>query len=634
MEPSFEHKLFKYLGIAVGLFYLGFLFKQYFATNAPLLAAPIHVFTALALVFIYKPLSPANKNLKWPSFALDLAMIVASLFIAYYYASETMRIQSRIEFIDEIMPGDRFAFIAGCLMMLEGVRRTTGWSLLIVIIGFILYGFFGYVIPGWVGFTGFSLDEMTEIITLSTSGIFGVTASTSINFLFYFAFFGAVFAATGGGQIFIDLAMFFAGRLKGGSAKAAVIASSLFGTISGSAVANVTTTGVFTIPLMRKTGYSAEQAAATEALASTGGQLMPPIMGVAAFVMAELLGVPYSRIALAGIIPALGFYFAVFMIIDLEARKNNRVATETEETAKVTLKPRLHLLLPPIALVVALMMGLSAPLSALIGAAAAFVAPFLRKETHYGPKEFFEMFVDTAKQVAMISIPLAAVGIIMGVAMQSNIAMKFVSQLAEIGAENLYLSLTMVIVGCLIMGMGLPTVAAYIIGSVMFVPALVNLGVDRLAAHFFVMYYSVLSMVTPPVALATFTAAGLARSNVNKTGMVAFGMSFVVFLIPFGFVTDPAILWEGSWHEISIAMIGMVAATLGWAVVIQGWLGSTTNLIERAAFAVLSIYLVLAPSQAALWKVGLGAFVLLCAWQMFLKPRLFPIKVATLQQAE
>lgn len=613
---------------------MAFLFKQFFDANAPMLAAPIHVYTALALVFIYVPLKPKNEKLRWPCLALDLVMIAVSLGIAYYYTADTLRIQSRIEGIDEILPADSFSFIVGCLMMLEGVRRTTGWSLVIVILAFVLYGFFGNWVPGWVGFNGFGMDQMTEIVTLGTNGIFGVTASTSINFLFYFIFFGAVFAATGGGQIFIDLAMFFAGRLKGGSAKSAVIASSLFGTISGSAVANVTTTGVFTIPLMRKTGYDAEHAGAIEALASTGGQLMPPIMGVAAFVMAEMMGVPYSRIALAGIIPALGFYFAVFMIIDLEARKNNRAVITTEETAHVSLMPRLHLLLAPVALIAALMTGVSAPYAALVGAATAFIAPFLRKETRYGMKEFFVMFIDTAKQMATISVPLAAVGLIMAVAMQSNLAMKFVTQLAHVGAGSLYLSLLMVILGCLIMGMGLPTVAAYIIGSVMFVPALMELGVDRLAANFFVMYYSVLSMVTPPVALATFTAAALARSNVNKTGMVAFSMSFVVFLIPFGFVTDPAILWEGSWHEISIAMIGMVAATLGWAVVIQGWLGSTTNLIERAAFAALSIYLVLAPSQAALWKVGLGVFVLLCAWQMFLKPRLFPIKVATLQQAE
>ena len=634
MEPSFEHKLFKFLGIAVGLFYLAFLFKQFFDANPPILAAPIHVYTALALVFIYIPLAPRNVKFRWPCLALDLVMITISLGIAYYYAADTMRIQSRIEGIDEIMFGDKFAFIAGCLMMLEGVRRTTGWSLVIVILAFVLYGFFGNWVPTWLGFNGFSLDEMTEIVSLGTNGIFGVTASTSINFLFYFIFFGAVFAATGGGQIFIDLAMFFAGRLKGGSRKSAVIASSLFGTISGSAVANVTTTGVFTIPLMRKTGYSADEAAATEALASTGGQLMPPIMGVAAFVMAEMMGVPYSRIALAGIIPALGFYFALFMIIDLEARKNNREVMTTEETAHVQLLPRLHLLLAPIALIAALMTGVSAPYAALVGAAAAFIAPFLRKATRYGHKEFFVMFIDTAKQVATISVPLAAVGMIMAVAMQSNLAMKFVTELANMGSGNLYLSLIMVILGCLVMGMGLPTVAAYIIGSVMFVPALMGLGVDRLAANFFVMYYSVLSMVTPPVALATFTAAALARSNVNKTGMIAFSMSFVVFLIPFGFVTDPAILWSGTWHEILIAMIGMVAATLGWAIFIQGWFGTKTNLIERAMFAILSIYLVLAPSQAAAWKLGLGAFILLCTWQVFLKPRIFPIKTATLQHAK
>lgn len=616
-----DNPAFKGFRLAASIAYLLFLLKQFLWPDPPIFTAPIHVFSALALVFMYYPLKSENGGRQKLFNVIDMAMVACCIGIVYHYYSETYRIQSRIEYIDEVLLQDKLVFAVGVLMLLEGVRRIVGWSLLSVIIAFLLYAFFGNYVPGWVGFKSFSFEEMTELITMSTSGIFGVTASTAVNFVFYFIMFGAIFSATGGGKIFIDLALCVTGRLKGGAAKAALVGSALFGTISGSAVANVTSTGVLTIPLMRRTGYTAEQAAATEAIASTGGQLMPPIMGVAAFVMAELLAIPYSRIALAGIIPAVSFYFALFMIIDLRSRKTNTGNIDPADLKFDPIVPRLHLLAGPIALVIALFAGYSAPYSALIGCAASLVAPFLRAHTRYGFHDILAMIRDVAKQTANVSIPLASVGIIMGVAMQSNLAMKFVTKLTVVGGDNLAISLLMIIVGCLIMGMGLPTVAAYIIGSVMFVPAVVGLGVDLLAANFFVMYYCVLSMVTPPVALASYAAAGLAKANTLKTGNMAFVLSFVVFIIPFGFIVDPALLWEGELSQILLAFAGLLLATFSWAVFLIGWLGVKLNILERLVFLACSFTIVLERSTETLWHIAFIVNMLMIVWCLVIRRR-------------
>lgn len=393
-----------------------------------------------------------------------------------------------------------------------------------------------------------------------------------------------------------------------------LLGSSLFGMVSGSAVANTTSTGVLTIPIMHRSGYSKDQAAATEAIASTGGQLMPPIMGVAAFVMADMLGVPYTDIAAAGIIPAAAFYFALYIIIDLRARKSGIGNIAADDLVMKPIKPRLHLLAAPIILIAFLIIGYSAPYAALAGTITALIAPLLRKNTRYSPRDCYPIVLDITKQMAWVSVPLASVGIIMVLATQSNLAFKFVSLLTDIGADNLYLSLLMVIFGCIIMGMGLPTVAAFIIGSIMFVPALVGLGIDKLAANLFVMYYCVLSMVTPPVALCSYAAAAIAKSNASKTGITAFSYALVIFLVPFSFITDPAVLWQGSFLDILIAFCGMMLATFSWAVFLQGWLGKQLIIIERMIFLIASLVLVLKASGTLVWLLAFMVLLGMLAW--------------------
>jgi TRAP transporter 4TM/12TM fusion protein len=602
--------------------YLAFLLKQFYWPDQPMIAAPVHVFMAMAVTTLLLPLKTESVVGKLSARVLELSMVVACVLIAIHFVLDVDRLVNRLPYVDDVLAVDKIVFAVGTLMLLEGVRRCVGWSLLIMLLAFLAYAAFGFLIPQPVGFTGFDLAQLADMMSMGTDGLFGITATTSINFVFYFVMFGAIFAATGGGQLFIDIALLAAGRLVGGAAKAALIASGLFGTISGSAVSNVVATGVLTIPLMRRSGYSAEQAAATEAIASTGGQLMPPVMGIAAFVMADMLGIPYTRIALAGIIPAFAFYGALYVIIDLRARKTGVGTVHFDTATLAPLKPRMHLLIGPFALLGMLFAGFSAPFAAFYASVVALAAPLLRANTRYSLAKLYEMALDVPKQMAELSIPLCTIGIIMAVATQSNLALKFVTGLTLLGGGSLYLSLILIVIGCLIMGMGLPTVAAYIIGSVMFVPALVQMGVDRLAANFFVMFFCVLSMVTPPVALASFAAAGLAKANTMKTATLATGLGAISFLIPFGFVTDPVILWNGPLSGILMAFFGTMCATVSWAVFTQGYFHQNLNWLERLIFLALCISIVVVHSLSMAWWALLAAFWLMTVWCFWLRPKL------------
>ncbi len=618
----------------ISIVYVAFLIRQFFTPDSPLMAASLHVYMATALVFAFAPLQFRNKGLLFLGRTLDLLCIGASLYLCYHYLVNAARLEVRLEMIDDILNVDLVAYVLGLLLIFEGVRRSVGFSLLGMILLVMIYAYFGSFFPGWTAFPGFDTPTMAELLTMKADGLFGITASTAVNFVFFFVMFGAIFTFTGGGGVFIDLAMIATARLKGGAAKMSLLGSALFGMVSGSAVANTTSTGVLTIPIMHRAGYTREQAAATEAIASTGGQLMPPIMGVAAFVMADMLGIPYTDIAAAGIIPGIAFYFALFVIVDLRARKLGIGNIAPQDLKYDPILPRAHLLLSPIILIAFLVIGYSAPYCAFVGSAVALLAPLLRKSTRYPITGLYHMTIDVAKQMAWLGVPLASVGIIMVIATQSNLALKFVQLVTSVGEGSLYLSLLMVILGCIVMGMGLPTVAAYIVGSIIFVPALVDMGVDRLAANFFVMYYCVLSMVTPPVALCSYAAAALAKSDSTKTGLIAFSYALVVFLVPFSFIADPTILWQGSIIHIIVAFIGMMGATFAWGVFLTGWLNVNLSLVERLLFLVISLGIVIEPTWSPVWLTMMGVLGLTLLWYWKMAPKLKKVPLSNHAQRQ
>ncbi|MDR3413975.1 MAG: TRAP transporter fused permease subunit [Formivibrio sp.] len=609
--------------VVLSFIYVAYLISQFFAPDPPMLVAPIHVFMSVAVFFSFVYCKSESVAGTIALRVLDTCMVLASLLICAHFYFALDRLQVRLGLVDEVFLQDQVVFVIGTLMLLEAVRRVVGWSLLSVILIFLFYALLWR--PGTFSTRTVAelIERTTELVSMTSDGLFGITSMTAVNPLFYFILFGAIFSGSGGGKVFINIAMAIAGRMSGGAPKAAIVASALFGTISGSAVANATTTGVLTIPLMRRSGYSAVQAAATEALTSTGGQLMPPVMGIAAFVMADMLGIPYTSIALAGIIPALSYYFALFLIVDLRARRSGIGTIDPSTLEKPDLKSNIHLLLGPVSLLGMLFMGYSAQLAAFYASIFSLLIPFLRRNTWYDGRGLFNMFLDVARQMATITVPLAAIGIIMVVATQSGMALKFAGLLADLGSSSLYLSLILVILGCLVMGMGLPTVAAYIIGAVMFVPALTKLGVTPLQAHFFVMYYSVLSMVTPPVALASYASAAVAKADAMKTGFLAFGLSAVVFLIPFGFVADPRLLGltvasDGNEFmriaSIGVACAGLMGATFAWSVFIQGWLGKVLNMVERGLFLAIAVGIVVEPTYSLVWNGGIIALAGMSIW--------------------
>ncbi|MBQ2260491.1 MAG: TRAP transporter fused permease subunit [Loktanella sp.] len=590
------------VGLGMILFQTWLLFEP----QQPLLERPVHLAFALVLLFLYQPLTTTVLPV-WTRIIFDVALICASLAVLGYYLTGFERLTTRMENVSPIFSVDIFFGALFVFLLLEGSRRAVGWILVWVLLAFIAYAFWGNVLPGWLNFRGFGLEEATEIMTMTTAGVLGITTSTSVSFVFYFVLFGAFYAAVGGGQLFIDLAIRAAGRATGGTAKAAIIGSSLMGSISGSAVANVVSTGVFTIPLMKRTGVPTHRAAGIEAISSTGGQLMPPVMGVAAFIMADLLGIPYTQVALAGLIPAVAFYLALLLVVDLSARRDGVRAMTSEEIALIpAIGPRLHLILPPVVLIALLVSGYSAAYSAVVASVACLVAPFLRRSTWIGTKELKGALRDAPRQAAEVAVPIAAIGIVIAVAVQSNLALKFAGSLLSLSEGSIYASLMLAMVGCIIMGMGLPTVAAYIIGAVLFVPAIRDLGVEPLAAHFFIFYYCVLSMVTPPVALASFAAAAVGKASAVKTSMSAFGLSLVAFFVPFAFVFDPGVLAQGSLGQISFSAFSLLVSTALWAVAFGGWAGRPLGWATRLPIGFAGLVSVIAPSGTTIW---LGALI-------------------------
>lgn len=591
----------------------------------PLIQRPLHLVLAIALVILWSPLASARLGKVVP-FLIDATMLAGLVAITWYYMTSVDYLSTRYEGIDDPLIADIVFGVTLVVILMECVRRVVGWSLLGVIIAFLVYAFGGSFFPGWMSFSGFTVPEMVDTLTMTANGVLGVTTATSIQFVFYFVTFGAFYAAIGGSQLFIDISLSLVGRHKGGAAKAAIVSSSMMGSISGSAVANVAATGVFTIPLMKRAGLDANRAGATEAIASTGGQLMPPVMGIAAFVMAELLQYDYGRIALAGIIPAVAFYIAVFVAVDLHARRTGMgTVTDDASIAHDPIKPRLYLLAPPVILIWLLVQGNSATYSATAAIFSCVAIAVLRPSTWRHADGWvdlvkrlwsrsLEVVGNATRSAARVAVPIAAIGVIISVSIQSNLAIKFSTRLIEMSGGTLFGAMFFIIVGCIIMGMGLPTVAAYIIGAILFVPALLKLGIPELSAHFFVMYYCVLSMITPPVALASYTAAGMAEGNTMTTSLLAFRMSLVAFFIPFAFAFDESLLGNGSLTQIAAAFASLMCATAAWAVALTGYLKRSLNLAERLLMGAGSLAAIFSPTGTQLWGGGMIVILVITAW--------------------
>jgi len=565
------------------------LYTGIFGSLTPVLQRGFHVTLVVALIFLIHPMKKGGIV----GHILDILFFVVIIASGFYLYEAYQTIDQRIGYLTI---WDRLFGTAFIIILLEACRRVVGWPLTIIAVIFLAYSFFGYVVPGSFGHGGYSLDRVVTTMFLTTEGIFGPAAAAAATFVAIFIIFGTFLEKTGGSQIFIDLATIIGGRRRGGPAKVAVFASALTGSINGSPVANVTTTGIFTIPLMKRVGYKSHVSGAIESVASCGGSVLPPVMGVGAFVMSEMAGIAYADIVIAAILPAALYFLSIFFVVDFEAAKRQLKGLSKEDLPdlKQTLKASLLLLIPLVVLVYFLVFAkVSVTRAALFAIAATVVVGFLNPVERLTFKGIVEILEVSAKRMLLVSVACAAAGLVVGVITLSGVGLKLSGVLLSLGENSLLLSLGLVMLGTLVIGMGLPPTPAYIVFSVLSVPALLELGVGMLAAHLFVFYFASFAPITPPVSLAAYTAAGIAGSKPMKTGMAAFLFSLPAFMIPFLFIYGPGLLLEGDLTSIVITFVTSALGIVAFAAVTVGWFIRNLNFWQRGLIAIGAFTLVI-----------------------------------------
>lgn len=530
---------------------------------------------------------------KWP----DLILSAAAIAVAVYVMIDPTSFQTRLS-ITANQNDIIFGGIATVVTILAAYKLS-GKALPIMAVLFIGYAFLGKYIPGGFGHRGYSLQRVIVNI-FGDQGIWGSALATSCNIIFLFILFGAFLEVSGANEIFRDLSISLAGAKRGGPAKIAVISSAIMGTISGSAIANVVTTGAFTIPLMKKQKYRDEFAGAVEAVSSTGGQLMPPVMGAAAFLMAETTGISYGTICLAALVPALMYYICIFSTVDVESLKAKLTGMDQKDIPRLlpVLKKSAKLLLPIIVLILSLcVFGFSTSRSALYSMVILIICCCFDKEDRFSLKKLISALRSGAIGATTVITATAICGIIISMLTMTGLGVKFSSLLISLGSSSLLVSLLLAMLVCIVLGMGLPTAAAYIIASSTIATALVKLGVPIMGAHMFLFYFSSIACITPPVALASYAAAGICKAPPMKVSMEAVKIGIVAFLVPYAFIYNPSILtydFSSPYMVLDtiVTFLCCVVDALPISYVVQGFHYRPIKLYERALFLAVAIGLI------------------------------------------
>ena len=476
------------------------------------------------------------------------------------------------------------------VLVMEALRRTAGLFLFFVVLGFIGYALVGHLVPAPLTGRTIEITELPIYLGFDPSALLGSALSVSVTIVILFIFLGQLLFKTGGGEFFTDLAMATMGRQRGGAAKISIVASALFGSISGSAVSNVATTGVITIPLMKRSGYTGVQAGAIEAIASTGGQFMPPIMGAAAFLMAEFLELPYTDVIIAGLIPALLYYFAVFVQVDLVAARDNITVAATElPSVRAVLKEGWHFTIPFAVLICALFeLNTEPEIAALYAAATIAIGGSLRsyKGKRLRGREFLATFWDTGIAMVELNVIVAAAGFVIGILNLSGGGFALTLFLIELGGGHLAVLLVIGAAICILLGMGMPTSGVYVLLAALVAPSLVEAGVFPLAAHIFILYFGMMSMITPPIALAAFAAATLSREDPTRTGFTAMKLGWVAYVVPFLFVLSPTLIMQGQVEHI---VVNVATAAVGVYLIAVAFEGFFTRRLGAARRLLLGL---------------------------------------------
>jgi len=589
----------KLTGIIGWIVFLGLLafslFQLYTAIFGVLTAQlqrSIHLGFALSLIFLLFPAKKKDRGFKHKPAWYDIILAIASVVVGAYWPLMIDDLVMRAGVITDI---DFYIGILAVLLVLEATRRAVGLPITIIAGFFIVYALFGPQMPGFLAHRGLSPERFIQTMFYTTEGILGTPIGVSATFIFLFLLFGSFLVKTGVGQYFNDLAVSIAGKATGGPAKVAVFSSALQGTISGSSVANVVTSGSFTIPMMKKLGYKKEFAGAVEAAASTGGQLMPPVMGAAAFLMVEFIGgITYWEIAKAAAIPALLYFTGIWIMTHFEAKRVGLRGLKDEEmpNRKEVFK-NIYLLTPILAVIVLLTSGMSVTRAALWSILITIIVSGLRKATRIGFKQMIDALVDGARTALGVAAATACAGIIVGVVTKTGLGLKLANGLLDLAGGALLPTLMLTMVACIILGMGSPTTANYVITSTIAAPAIILLGVPDLSAHLFVFYFGIIADITPPVALAAFAAAGVSGGEPIKTGINASKLAIAAFIIPYMFVLSPELLMiDTTWYYliwvVFTALCGMMAIGAG----VIGFWQRKLNGVERIVGIVAGLLLI------------------------------------------
>ena len=557
----------------------------------------VHLMFVFSMIFLLHPWNKKKASLIDIIFTILGMLSCIYIFVNYISISMQSGLSIGVQYLIGIMV---------VILILEACRRAIGMALPILAIIFILYARFGSYIPGIWGHRGLSIERIFGFLYLTSDGIWSIPLGVSATTVVMFVIFGQFLSEAGVGEFFMDFSQAIAGRMIGGRAQVAVISSALFGTISGSSTANVATTGSFTIPLMKSSGYKPEFAGAVEAVASTGGQIMPPVMGAGAFIMAEMLGMRYFAICKAAAIPAILYFASVFLCVRFRTLLMGLKMEKSAINLKKVFLRNGHLIIPLIVIIYYIVQGFSPMRAAFYGVISTVVISFVNKEIRKNPKVFVKALEYGAKNTIGVAIACACAGIVLGIVSMTGLGIKMTTVILAMSGGNIFYALLLAMVGSIILGMGLPTAVAYIIAAIVACPALIELGLLPLAAHMFVFYFAILGTITPPVCLSVYVASGIAQSNWLKTAYYAMMMALPGFIIPYVFVNDYSILFIGTASHILRTFITALIGIFALAIALMGYFLTRINLLERIILIIAAILLIF-PN----FKISLGGIVLL-----------------------
>lgn len=616
----------KYLIIIISAIFC--LFQLYSILSGRITAQVLratHLAFVMLLAYLLFPMKKDMPKDKLPFYDIMLAIVGAAAWSYIVFNFESLVRRAGIYTTLDIFVG-----IVGILILFEACRRIVGLPILIISLIFIIYALFGAYAPGFLNHRGYSYQRLVSHLFYNTEGIMGTPIGASATFIFLFIFFGALLDKTGIGQFFIDICNAIAGGFDGGPAKVAVLTSAMFGTVSGSSVSNTVGTGSFTIPMMKSLGYRSEFAGAVEASASTGGQIMPPIMGAASFLMADSLGIPYMEVAKAAIIPAILYFTGIFIMVHLEAKKTGLKGLSKESLPKFgeLLLKRGYLIIPLLTIIIFFILGKTAIYAGLMGIISAVFVAIIndiidilqKRKISFGFNDIVDVICNAARNIISVAIACAMAGIVIGVITLTGLGLKVGAGLVSISGGISILLLILTMISSIILGMGVPTTANYLITSTIAAGAIISLGFKPLAAHMFVFYFGIIADVTPPVALAAMAGAAIAKSDPFKTGLEASKLAIGAFIIPYIFIFNPAMLMlDTNLVEVIQIIITSIIGMFGVAACLEGYVFRKCLWIERILFVTAGLLLIDPGSITDI--IGLATIIILVLIQIFTRKK-------------